>query len=70
MGVYESGGQSNKALKQLLSRWEEAKLSWHDSVSTDFENRYLVPLQADVKATLGALAQMGTLLDQVKRDCT
>lgn len=70
MGVYEGGGQLNKALKQLLGRWEETKMYWNDSATHEFEQRYIAPLEADVKAALGAMSQMSTLLDAIRRDCT
>ncbi len=70
MGVYEGSGQLNKAFKQLLSRWEETKMSWNDSVSAEFEDRYILPLQDALKATHGALGEMSALLEQIRRDCT
>ena len=42
MGVYEGRGQLAKATKELLARWAETKGDWDDSVSQNFEKRFLV----------------------------
>ncbi len=69
MGVYEGRGTLGKALKELLARWAETRVSWDDAVSRQFEEKYLRPLESDLKSALGALDHMATVLQQVQRDC-
>lgn len=69
MGVYESGGQLNKAMRQLLERWHEASMAWDDSASRRFEERYLAPLRMEVRNAGEAMGQMAALLDQIRREC-
>ncbi len=69
MGVYEGRGQLTKAMKSLLLQWNEAKGSWDDSVSRSFEDKFLVPLEQDLKSALGAMDHMSGLLQNIRRDC-
>ena len=70
MAIYEAGGQLGKAMKQLLAHWEETKISWNDAAARSFEERFVVPLQRDLRSAMGALGQMAMLLDRMKRDVT
>ncbi len=70
MGLYESGGQLNKAIKELMNRWGETRALWDDAMARDFEQKHLLPLQMDLRNALTALGSMNTLLEQIRRDCT
>ena len=67
MGVFESRGQLAKAVKDLQQKWAEAKGSWNDPVSEEFEKRYLDPLNADVRSAVTAMEHMSAVLHQVHR---
>lgn len=69
MGVYEGRGQLSKALKDLMQKWHEAKLSWTDEQAEDLEKRYLQPLEADLRSAVTAMEHMSTVLHQVHRAC-
>lgn len=69
MGVYEGRGQLSKAMKELSLRWSEVRMNWDDSVRRGFEDRYLVPLQMDLRTAVGAMDHMAVLLQQARRDC-
>ena len=70
MGVEDGAGRLNKAMRELMARWEEARTGWDDAVSRGFEGRYLGPLAMDVKTATAAMSQMAALLDRIRRDCT
>lgn len=69
MGIYEGRGQLGKSMKALLNQWSEARGSWNDSVSKNFEEKFLVPMEQDLKDALAAMDHMAVILQQVKRDC-
>lgn len=69
MGVYESRGQLSKGIKELGNRWLETKGAWDDTVSRRFEERYLHPLESDLKTAAAAMDQMAILLGQIRREC-
>ncbi len=69
MGVHEGRGMLNKAMKELMSRWNEATASWDDVKSKEFEEKHLTPLAMDLKMAMSAMDHMAVLLQQVSRDC-
>jgi len=69
MGVYESRGQLAKSLKDLMDRWSATKMDWDDVVSERFEERFLAPLETDLRNATGAMDHMAQLLSQIRRDC-
>lgn len=70
MGVYEARGQLAKLMKELGDKWSDTKLDWDDVVSQAFENRFLVPMESDLRNATAAMDHAGQLLAQIKRDCT
>lgn len=69
MGVYEGRGQLSKALKNLMLRWVEARSNWDDQASKYFEEKYLQPLEMDLKNASAAMDHMAVVLSNVRRDC-
>jgi hypothetical protein len=69
MGVYEGRGQLSKALKNLLLKWTEARSDWDDAASRHFEERFIQPLEMDLKNAVGAMDHMAGVLASVRRDC-
>ncbi len=69
MGVHEGRGQLSRAIKDLLLRWNEAKGSWDDVVSKNFEDNFLVPLEMELRNAAAAMDHAGQILHQVRRDC-
>jgi hypothetical protein len=70
MGVHEGRANLNKGLKNLLMQWAEAKSQWEDVQSKKFEQKYIDPLQQDLKIATSAMDQMAVLLAQARHDCT
>ena len=68
MGVYEGRGQLTKGIKNLMMRWQETRSSWNDAATNQFEKKYLVPLEIDLRNALGAMDHMASVLSQVRRD--
>jgi hypothetical protein len=69
MGVYEGRGQLAKALKDLTLKWSETKMSWTDQQSEEFEKRYIIPMQADLRQAVTAMEHIASVLNQVHHDC-
>jgi hypothetical protein len=70
MGVYEGRGQLAKAMKEMLAKWAETKGDWDDSVSRNFEKRFLQSLEMDMRAATSAMDSMAQILAAVRRDCS
>jgi hypothetical protein len=69
MSVYESRGQLSRAMKDLLLRWQDTRMSWDDAVSRSFEKEFLDPLQADLRDAAAAMDHVSVLLQQIRHDC-
>lgn len=69
MGVYESIGQLDKAMKMLLGQWREAQALWNDAMSEKFEQEHLQMLQMDLKRAVAATDHIGKVMATVYRDC-
>jgi hypothetical protein len=69
MGVYEGRGQLSKSFKELMNRWAETRSSWDDQRSKEFQEKYLVPLEQDMRSAVAAMDHMATFLQLVRRDC-
>lgn len=69
MGVYEGRGTLGKAMKQLQQHWAETKMSWDDVRSREFEQRFLAPLEMDLKNALSAMDQAAVLLARIRQEC-
>ncbi len=68
MGLYEGKGQLDRALKDLLLRWQDCRASWRDEVAADFEKQFLVPLQQRVKTATSAMTTAAGLVARVKSE--
>ncbi|MGH7179768.1 MAG: hypothetical protein ACREJC_20495 [Tepidisphaeraceae bacterium] len=69
MGVYEGRGQLAKAMKELERRWLDTRGSWDDVRSREFEERFLVTIQSDLRTAVGAMDQMAIMISQARQDC-
>jgi hypothetical protein len=69
MGVYEGRGQLARAMKDLMIRWGETKIAWKDSVSQEFEERFLAPLERELRNATSAMDTAAQALSQVRQDC-
>ena len=69
MGVHEGRGQLAKGMKELMSKWLEAKGSWDDANAHKFETEFLNLLEKDLRAATAAMDHMGALLHQIKHEC-
>ena len=58
-----------KAWAKLNVCWEATKLDWHDSVSQEFEQRYLAILEPQIFATLERMRTLATTLSAAKNEC-
>lgn len=69
MGVYEGRGQLGKSMKQLQAAWSRTRAEWDDANARNFEERFLRPLEMDLRNAVGAMDHMAGLLAQARKDC-
>ena len=69
MGLYEGRGQLGKLIKDLRLRWHETRMNWDDVQAKRFEERYIEPMDQDLRAALSAMDDMAGILSQVRQEC-
>jgi hypothetical protein len=69
MGLQESRGKIGRSMQDLLSLWTSTQVHWKDANSEKFEEKYLRPLQMDVRTATTAMDEMASLLSQIRREC-
>ena len=70
MGLYEAKGQLDRAMNDLTFRWSQVRSAWHDQVAVDFEEKHLVPLQAQLRNATAAMAIAASLVSRVRQECS
>ncbi len=70
MALYESRGQLGKMIKDLLVRWHETKMNWDDVRAHQFEERYILPLEKDLRQAIAAMDQMAGLISSIRNECS
>ena len=69
MGLYEGRGQLGKLIKDLRERWHQTRMNWDDDQARRFEERYIEPMEQDLRAALSAMDDMAGILSQVRQEC-
>ena len=69
MSVRAAGNVLAAATKSLRRKWDDARQEWRDAKADEFEQKYLVELQASVDRAGVVFNQMEKILDQVREEC-
>jgi len=64
-------GQANmrKASKDLAVRWGEVRSVWRDDIAKKFEDQYIHSLLRELRVAQEAMANMGSVITQIRQDC-
>jgi len=49
-------------------KWEATKSVWDDSVSREFEEKFMVPLATQINKTQSALEELSNVITQAKKN--
>lgn len=69
MSLYESRGNLQKSLKDLIHKWQIVKAEWNDEQADSIEQEVLYPLERDVRTAGEAMDLMKGLVTSARRDC-
>jgi hypothetical protein len=66
-----SGSRSRMAAitKELALHWQETRETWRDSKSSEFEQRYMTELLAQVDKTVTVIEKLDELLSKARKEC-
>lgn len=65
-----NGALLSKALKDLLTHWEQNASSWRDQARADFDKEFLQELIPAVRGASRAAQEIENLLGKIRSDCT
>lgn len=69
MSLYDGKAGLAHAAKKLRLRWEEARESWDDSASRQFEREHLLTLDNPLAGAILAIDRVSEVLGRAERDC-
>jgi hypothetical protein len=69
MGLQESRGKVSRSIQDLMALWASTRVHWSDANAQAFEDKYLKPLEMDIRVAASAMDEMASLLMKIKRDC-
>jgi len=58
------------ALKTLHARWDESEDGWRAAVRREFEEKRLMPIDAQATSTLRAMQTLCDVMSRVYRECS
>ncbi len=69
MNISGNGQVLAATTTQLWRKWQDARESWQDRKSEEFERKFLVELQAGVDRAAPVLDKLAQILNQAREDC-
>lgn len=69
MSTSAAGERLASLTKELLSRWQRTRGYWRDDKAREFEERFMLELESDVKAAVTGLADIERVISKVRNDC-
>ena len=70
MSVNDAHAILSKASKDLSCHWQELRSIWRDEAADNFEQRYIEPLEIELRKSKLAMEQLGALIAKIKSDCS
>jgi len=56
-------------MQKLTQRWADTRTGWDDAVADRFQERWLEPLESELRNAMAAMDYMGILISTIRRDC-
>jgi len=70
MSASDSRAKLVQATKKLLWDWQRVRESWRDENCQQFDKKYIVPLEADIRAAVLAMERMSAMIEKARHDCS
>jgi len=69
MNISGNGQALAGTTTRLWRKWQDARESWRDQKSDEFEQKFLMELQAGVERAAPVLDKLAQILNQAREDC-
>lgn len=62
-----SANEIQEALRRLLQQWESTRQVWNDSVSREFQEQYVEPLDTQTRAAQREMAKLAQIIAAARK---
>jgi len=69
MSTSASGARLAALTKELLNRWQQTRECWMDAKAREFDERYMLELESMVKSATTGIANLESVIRNVRSDC-
>jgi hypothetical protein len=69
MSAFDSRAKLILASKKLLAQWHQTRELWRDENARQFEEKYMSPLEVNIRAAILAMERMGNAIESARHDC-
>jgi hypothetical protein len=69
MSASAGGAVLIQAMKELSAQWDQARSSWRDAKSLQFEEKFLAELPQHIRRSAEAMEEIEAVLRKVRSDC-
>jgi hypothetical protein len=69
MSMAANGERLASLTKELLGRWRQTREYWMDAKAREFEEHYLVELEATVRTAAQAIQNLEGVIRKIRSDC-
>ncbi len=69
MSTADSRAKLVQASKKLLADWQRVREVWRDQNCVQFDKQFIAPLEASIRAAVGAMERMAAMIERAEHDC-
>ena len=69
MSTSASGARLAALTKELLNCWQQTRECWMDAKAREFDERYMLELESMVKSATTGIANLESVIRNVRSDC-
>ncbi len=69
MSAIEGRAKLVQAGKKLMTEWQQTRENWRDENARRFEQQYMAPLEANIRAAVLAIERIGSAIEAARQEC-
>ncbi len=69
MSVIDSRAKLIMASKKLMANWYQIREAWRDDNARQFEQKYMAPLETNIRGAILAMERIGNALESAQHEC-
>jgi hypothetical protein len=69
MSAIDGRARLVQAAKKLMTDWQQTRENWRDENARRFEQQYMAPLEANIRAAVLAIERIGSAIEAARHEC-